>query len=136
LNTLRRGFDATMKDPAFIKGAAKQGLKIDPLTGEEVRKRVAALAATNPVIVAKTEAMLAKLNPVFTDTVKVTGIKRKGRRVQFDLKGKSVTVRVSGSSTKVTIGGKKAKRSKIKVGMTCKITHLGPNSRAKKIACK
>lgn len=136
LNALRRGFDATMKDAAFVKGAEKQGLKIDPLTGEEVAKRVKALANTPEDIVSKTEAMLAKLNPVFTDTVKVSGIKRKGRRIEFSLKGKKVSVRVSKSSTKVTIAGKKAKRSAIKVGMTCKVTHLGPNSRAKKIACK
>ena len=136
LKTLRRGFDAVMKDAAFVKSAKKQGLEIDPLTGEQVEKRVKALANTNPETVQKTEAMLSKLNPVFTDTVEVTGVKRKGRRVMFKVKGKTVTVKVSGSRTKVTIGGKKAKRSKIKAGMTCKITHLGPNSRAKKIACK
>ncbi|MDX1483359.1 MAG: hypothetical protein R3229_02655 [Alphaproteobacteria bacterium] len=136
LTALRRGFDATMKNPAFVKAAAKQGLKIDPLTGEEVAKRVTALANTDPEIVKKTEAMLSKLNPVFTDTVTVSAVKRKGRRVSFKLKGKDMTVRVSGSRTKVTIGGKKAKRSAIKAGMTCEITHLGPNSRAKKIACK
>ncbi len=136
LKALRRGFDGVMKDPAFVKAAAKQGLKIDPLTGEEVGRRVAKLAATDPDTVAKTEAMLKKLNPEFTDTVKISGIKRKGRRLLFSLKGKPVTIRVSGSRTKVTIAGKKAKRSAIKVGMTCKITHLGPNSRAKKIACK
>lgn len=136
LEALRRGFDATMKDPTFVKGAEKQGLKIDPLTGEQVEKRVKALAATDPEVVAKTEAMLAKLNPEFTDTVKVSAVKKKGRRVEFDFKGKKIQVRVSGSRTKVTIGGKQAKRSAIKAGMTCEITHLGPNSRAKKIACK
>ncbi len=136
LKTLRTAFNATMKDKAFIKGAKKQGLDVTPLTGEEQERRVKALAATDPDTVRKTEAMLTKLNPIFTDTVKVTGVKRKGRRVLFSLKGKSVTIKVSKSRTKVTIGGKKAKRSAIKVGMTCKITHLGPNSRAKKIACK
>ncbi len=136
LATLRAAFNATMKDKAFIKGAAKQGLKVTPLTGVEQERRVKVLAATDPDTVRKTEAMLSQLNPVFTDTVKVSAVKRKGRRVLFNLKGKSVTIKVSKSRTKVTIGGKKAKRSAIKPGMTCKITHLGPNSRAKKIACK
>ena len=125
-----------MKDPDFAKGAAKQGLKIDPLTGEEVAKRVAELADTPNDVVTMTEAMLAKLNPVITETVKVTGVKRKGRRIAFKGKKGAMEVSVSKSSTKVTVAGKKAKRSMIKVGMTCKITHLGPNSRAKKIACK
>ena len=137
LEALRRAFDATMKDKAFIAEAAKQGLKITPLTGEEQQRRVLKLAATDPDTVKKTEAMLNKIKPPsFTDTVKVTAVKRKGRRISFQKKGKSLTIKVSKSRTKVTIGGKKAKRSKIKVGMTCKITHLGPNSRAKKIACK
>ncbi|MBT3792397.1 MAG: hypothetical protein HN658_02790 [Rhodospirillales bacterium] len=136
LNTLRRAFDATMGDAKFIAAAKKQGLKVSPLTGEEQEKRVLALAATDPVTVKKTEAMLNRLNPSFTETVKVTGTKRKGRRVLFMKKGKSITIKVSKSRTKVSIGGKKSKRSKIKAGMMCKITHLGPNSRAKKIACK
>ncbi len=136
LTALRRSFDALMKDPKFVEGAKKQGLEIDPLTGEEVAKRVTALANTPADIVTKTEAMLAKLNPEFTETVKVTGVKRKGRNIAFKGKKGAMEVSVSKSSTKVSIGGKKAKRSAIKVGMTCTITHLGPNSRAKKIACK
>ncbi|MDH3242032.1 MAG: hypothetical protein OEO83_15360 [Alphaproteobacteria bacterium] len=136
LTALRRGFDGVMKDATFVKDAKKQGLKIDPLTGEEVAKRVAALAATDPDTVAKTEAMLKKLNPEFTDTVQISGVKRKGRNLEFSLKGKTVSVSISNSRTKVTIAGKKAKRAAIKAGMTCKITHLGPNSRAKAVACK
>jgi tripartite-type tricarboxylate transporter receptor subunit TctC len=135
LQALRRGFDAVMKDKTFVKEAEKQGLKIDPLTGEEVGKRVAALAATDPETVTETEAMLKKLNPQFTETVKISGVQSKGRKLEFPHKGKTVSVSVSNSGTKVTIGGKKAKRSAIKAGMTCKITHLGPNSRAKTIAC-
>ena len=34
--TLRRAFDATLKDPAFAAEAQKINLEIDPLTGEEI----------------------------------------------------------------------------------------------------
>lgn len=136
IEALRRAFDATMTDKDFVAEVKKQGLEINALTGEELTRRILALAATPEDTVKKTESMLKKLNPTFTQTVKVTGTKRKGRRVSFMDKGNEMTVRVSGSRTKVTIGGKKAKRSKIKVGMTCEITHQGPNSRAKKIACQ
>ncbi len=67
--------------------------------------------------------------------MKVTAVKRKGRRVSFKLKGQKVTVKVSKSKTKITIAGQKAKRSAVKAGMTCKITHKGSRSRAKSIAC-
>ena len=43
VTALRRAFDATMKDPAFIADAAQLQLEIDPMTGEEVQALVAQL---------------------------------------------------------------------------------------------
>jgi hypothetical protein len=37
VETVRRAFDATMKDPAFIAEAARASMEIDPLTGEEMQ---------------------------------------------------------------------------------------------------
>ena len=42
-------------------------------------------------------------------------------------------LKVSGRRTKITVGGKKAKRSKLKTGMSCTFVYKG--SSAKKIAC-
>jgi len=36
VNTIRRAFDATMTDPAFLAEAQKSLFDIDPLTGEEM----------------------------------------------------------------------------------------------------
>ena len=48
---LRRGFDATMKDPEFLAEAAKIQADIQPTTGEDVQKLVTRLYATpRPVI--------------------------------------------------------------------------------------
>jgi tripartite-type tricarboxylate transporter receptor subunit TctC len=48
---LRRAFDATMKDPAFLADAAKIQAEVLPSTGEEVHKLVARLYATpRPVV--------------------------------------------------------------------------------------
>jgi tripartite-type tricarboxylate transporter receptor subunit TctC len=50
-NMLRRAFDATMKDPAFLKEAAAMQLEVLPSTGEEVQELVAKLYATpRPVV--------------------------------------------------------------------------------------
>jgi tripartite-type tricarboxylate transporter receptor subunit TctC len=44
--TLRRGFDATMKDAAFLESASKMNLEIDPVSGAEVEKLVAGIYRT------------------------------------------------------------------------------------------
>ncbi len=55
---LRRAFDATMKDPAFVADAARLQLDIDPMTGEEVQALVAQLNRTPPAIVTRVRAAL------------------------------------------------------------------------------
>ena len=55
---LRRAFDATMRDPAFIADAARLQLDIDPMTGKELQALVAQLAGTPPDIVARVRAAL------------------------------------------------------------------------------
>ncbi len=51
LETIRKGFSATMKDPEFMAAAEKAGLEVDPLTGEEVEKLVFDLFKTPPPVV-------------------------------------------------------------------------------------
>ena len=55
---LRRAFDATMKDTAFIAEVAKLQFDVDPLTGEQVQALVSQLAATPREIVARVRAAL------------------------------------------------------------------------------
>jgi tripartite-type tricarboxylate transporter receptor subunit TctC len=53
VEALRRAFDATVKDPAFLSEAATAKIDIDPLTGEEVQALVADVSKTPPDIVAR-----------------------------------------------------------------------------------
>jgi tripartite-type tricarboxylate transporter receptor subunit TctC len=53
IEALRRAFDATVKDPAFLSEAATAKIDIDPLTGEEVQALVADVSKTPPDIVAR-----------------------------------------------------------------------------------
>jgi hypothetical protein len=55
---LRRAFDATMRDPAFVADAAKLQLEIDPMTGEAVQALVGDLAGTPPDVVARVRSVL------------------------------------------------------------------------------
>src|SRR5580692_7362247 len=45
-DALRRAFMATMQDPGFVAEIAKRHLTLEPLSGEEVQKMVAAFVAT------------------------------------------------------------------------------------------
>jgi len=55
---LRRAFDATMRDAAFIAEAAKLQFDVDPLTGEVVQALVGQLAATPREVVTRVRAAL------------------------------------------------------------------------------
>ena len=52
---LRRAFDATMKDAAFLKEAETMGFEVSPQTGEAIAALVAAALATPEEIVRKAE---------------------------------------------------------------------------------
>jgi 5-methyltetrahydropteroyltriglutamate--homocysteine methyltransferase len=55
---LRRAFDDTMKDPAFLADAAKEKLEIDPLTGEQVQDVVGQVLGTPKPLINRIQAVL------------------------------------------------------------------------------
>ncbi len=143
VKAMRAAFMATFKDPAFVRDANKQGREVSPLSGEEVQKMIADLAAAPKSVIKMVEGLVkykGKLRKVTIALAKhtgpVTATKKGGRRIFIKYKGKVVKAKVSGSRTKVTINGKKAKRKKIKVGMRCTFTYPGPGQEAKKVDCK
>jgi hypothetical protein len=59
VQALRRAFDATMKDPAFIADARKLQLEISPMTGEAMQALVGELGNTPPAVVERVRKALA-----------------------------------------------------------------------------
>jgi tripartite-type tricarboxylate transporter receptor subunit TctC len=55
---LRRAFDDTMKDPAFLADAGVQRLEIDPLTGEQVQSVVSNVLGTPKPTINQIQAVL------------------------------------------------------------------------------
>jgi tripartite-type tricarboxylate transporter receptor subunit TctC len=53
IEALRRAFDSTVKDPAFVGEATMARIDIDPLTGEQVQTLVAEVSQTPPDVVAR-----------------------------------------------------------------------------------
>jgi len=58
VEALRRAFDATMKDKAFLAEAAKLQLEVSPMTGEAVQALVGELARTPPAVAARVRGAL------------------------------------------------------------------------------
>jgi len=57
---LRRAFDATMRDPAFLKDADSLGFEVTPQTGEEIERRTKEAMATPREIADKAERAAAQ----------------------------------------------------------------------------
>jgi tripartite-type tricarboxylate transporter receptor subunit TctC len=57
---LRRAFDATLKDPAFLAEAEKLKLDVNPVTGEEVDRLIAELYASPKDIVEEARAAIKR----------------------------------------------------------------------------
>jgi tripartite-type tricarboxylate transporter receptor subunit TctC len=51
VHTIRRAFDATMKDPAFLAEAEKSLFDVDPLNGEEMEQILRRAYATPKALV-------------------------------------------------------------------------------------
>jgi tripartite-type tricarboxylate transporter receptor subunit TctC len=56
---LRQAFDATMKDPDFLKEAQAMGLEINPVSGPEIEKLIAELYATPKDVVEQARVVIA-----------------------------------------------------------------------------
>lgn len=57
---LRRAFDATMKDRAFLDEADRLKLDVDPMSGEEVETSIRQILATPADVIARTQAALGE----------------------------------------------------------------------------
>jgi tripartite-type tricarboxylate transporter receptor subunit TctC len=141
VTALRRAFDETMKDPAFLADAKKLQLEVTPVNGEKVQAHVAKMLATpehikelaNEATQLKGGVIQAKLNWMTAKGAEITEVKSKGRGIDFRHDGKSVSAELSG--TKVTIAGQAAKGAALKPGMKCDIVYLGNGDVAQSIVC-
>ncbi|MDH3239893.1 MAG: hypothetical protein OEO83_04425 [Alphaproteobacteria bacterium] len=144
VKVLREACDKTIKDAAFIKEAEKQRAEIGYIPGEQVQEMIKELIETPKPLVetvrrylqpkdAETEARKVVLVKTMAKIVKRN---KKGSKLTLEEKGgKKVKASVHSRRTKLTIDGKKAKRSKTKVGMMCEMEYEGSGSEATKLAC-
>ncbi|MEA3026492.1 MAG: hypothetical protein QOF91_1777 [Alphaproteobacteria bacterium] len=60
VNALRRAFDATMKDQAFLDEAKQRNLEVDPRTGEQIEAVLRSIASLPEDLTAKAGEMIRK----------------------------------------------------------------------------
>jgi tripartite-type tricarboxylate transporter receptor subunit TctC len=58
VEALRRAFDATMRDPAYLAEADKMKIDVDPLSGEKVAELIRLVLATPPAVAERVAASL------------------------------------------------------------------------------
>lgn len=136
---LRAAFMKTMKDPAFLKSAARRKLNIDPMSGAEVEKLVSRfLSYPEDVVMRARKAMeVGKVERV--KLKKLAGTIEKLSKKRITVKGddgKSHEFKLHSRRSKVKIGGKKAKTKALKVGMACSFRHFGEKDLVKNIVCQ
>ncbi|TDI66726.1 MAG: hypothetical protein E2O90_04530 [Alphaproteobacteria bacterium] len=144
VKAMRAAFARTTQDPDLVKKLGKAQMDVALVSGGEIQRIVAQAYKTPKEIVDrardsmvyKGKRIKAKITYV-KHTGTITKVIRGGRKLQMKLaNGKTVKTSISGRRTKVTIGGKKAKRKKIKVGMTCTFNYPGSGQRSKSVDCK
>ncbi len=127
--TLRDAYENAVKDPAFAKGLIKiQRQPIVFLKGDKLQK----MMVTYTAAFKKQLPQFKKIRQQVFDRYfkglkikktpekfsgKIVSVRRAGRRIMIGDYG----IKISNSRTKITIGGKKAKRKAVKVGMLCKV---------------
>jgi len=61
LEELRRSFDATMADPAFLKEAKEMHIDVAPVKGDDLQSLVADIVSTPADVVARARQALGEL---------------------------------------------------------------------------
>lgn len=139
LGVLRDAYKLALESSELRAEAKKAKRPIEPLFGENVARRVEAAFAQTPATVALLKSVLAKKSPtVSVKRTKIASLTPDGRWVTYkDGAGKAIKSKISGSRTKITIGGKKARRKALKVGMVCDITYKpGKRNEPTTMKCK
>ncbi len=140
---MRAAFMKMADDAKFVADANKEHRDVDPISGEEMQKVIEELAKTPKKVLANANEFIkfkgitkqAKIHLVKV-TTKVTKLERKGRTMFFMHKGKEIKTKISGSRTKIKVGGKKAKRSAVKVGMMCTFSMPKLGAESTSVDCK
>jgi tripartite-type tricarboxylate transporter receptor subunit TctC len=136
----RAAYNATMKDPGFLKDTKRRRLPVAPVTGKEIHKLLDRIYSFPEADVALARQAYGSGvgRAVKVKLIKVSGviskINKKGSKLTLAGKSK-VKGRVS-RRTKIKISGKKSKRKALKKGMNCSMKLVASGSVVHNLNCK
>ncbi len=140
---LQAAFDAAVRDPAFVAEMERTKKELTPVSGPEIAKMIAEVAAAPKEILAKVESFTDYRGQRQTVKIadekhsgKVTKVEEGGRALAISAGGKEVSTKISASRTKLQLDGKEAKREDLRAGLTCTITTKPGNAEADIIDCQ
>jgi tripartite-type tricarboxylate transporter receptor subunit TctC len=136
LAALRQAYDKAMADPELQAKAKKVGLPLEPLSGNEVEKRVKQALNQPPATVALIKEAMSAEAPRAEFKGKIDSLSEGNKNFQFKTAdGKLIKGEISGSRTKITIHAAPAKRDALKAGMQCKLVSHEKAAEAVSLSC-
>lgn len=141
VKTFRAAYNATMRDPAFLKDTKRRRLPVNPITGEEIHQILDRIYSFPPEDIARARQAYTSGMEKATKVklIKVSGviskINKKGSKLTLAGGGASTDGRVSRRS-KIKIAGKKAKRKALKKGMDCSMQLVASGAVVHMLDCK
>ena len=139
LAALRGAYKKAMQDKALVAKMRTARRPYDPAFGEDVAKLVKEALDQSPQAIALLTGVIEEGKKVKIPTLSgaITKLADRNKDVSLKLKsGKAFEIKISGSRTTVKVGGKKAKRKTLKVGMNCTVQAPRSGAEAKLIDCK
>jgi len=135
---LRRAFDAAVVDPELTTAAARAGLPLTPMHGEEVEAFVRTMMAVPPEVAAKARAALEfgqqenlQLKSVAGTISEIGG----GRIKVKDAGGKPLDLSISDADSTIMLDGRQAALSALNAGMACFLRYTDADV-AQVVVCK
>jgi tripartite-type tricarboxylate transporter receptor subunit TctC len=135
---LRRAFEEALKDPELTETAARAGLPLTPMRGEEVEAFVRHMMAVPPEAVARARAALEfgqqenlQLKSIAGTISAIGG----GRIMVADADGKPHDLAISDANSTIMLDGRQAALAALKAGMACFLRYTDADV-AQIVVCK
>ena len=139
LEALRAAYKAAMTDKELIAKINTADRPYDPGYGDDVGKLVKEALDQSPAAVALLTNVLEEGKKVKLPSFsgEISALADRNKDVTMKLSdGKAFNTKISGSRTTVKVGGAKAKRKALKVGMKCTVAAPRSGAEAKVVDCK
>lgn len=131
---LKDSFEAAKDDPEYIEAAAKDDVSPDLILDLD-HDALQAVVDGYWKAFDESGAFFSIEQKMTTVRSELLDVGKKGKKIAYLRDGQEKSIKISRSRTKITIGGEKAERGDLKVGLTCEIGWIGLDIGAAMVKC-